>query len=256
MAQGWIKLHRKIKDCDLWNDNEPYDRRSAWIDLLLSANHETRNVLLGNEVILVEKGSFITSVRKLCDRWKWSNTKVTSFLKLLNQMDMIDYNSDTKKTVVTIANWAFHQDTKDTETSEERHESDTETTQKHTNKNDKNDKNDKNEKNIKKQQQGFDSVINSYTNNPALKETIFEFIKMRKTIKKPMTDAALKLLLRNLDKLATNDEKKIAILNQSIVNSWQGVFELKDNQSNQGNFKKTGTDNGTVIQYKDFEFDD
>ena len=35
MAIGWIKLHRKIQECDLWSsEDEPFDRRSAWVDLL------------------------------------------------------------------------------------------------------------------------------------------------------------------------------------------------------------------------------
>lgn len=224
MSQGWVKVHRKIKECDLWNDNEPYDRRSAWIDLLLSANHEEKNVLLGNELIPVQRGSFITSVRKLCDRWKWSNTKVTAYLKLLKQMNMIDYTSDTKKTLVTIENYSVYQDSNDTETTEERQEKDAKTSQKHTNKNEKNDKN------INKQQQGFDSVINAYTENEELKISILDFIKMRKAIKKPLTDHALELILKKLNTLANNDREKILILNQSIMNSWQGIFELKGQQ--------------------------
>ena len=50
---------------------------------------------------------------------------------------------------------------------------------------------------------------------------------MRKQIKKPMTDRAKKLILSKLDKLATTEQDKIEILNNSIMNSWAGVFELK-----------------------------
>lgn len=79
-----------------------------------------------------------------------------------------------------------------------------------------------------KKESEFDIAINSYTNNQDLKETLYEFIKMRKAIKKPMTTKALKLLLNNLNKLFNNnDADKIESLNNSILNSWQGVFELK-----------------------------
>ena len=74
----------------------------------------------------------------------------------------------------------------------------------------------------------IDKIMNSYTDNEELKSTLKEFLKMRKTIKKPMTDRAMNLLINKLDKLGSNDYEKIEILNQSIFNSWQGIFELKN----------------------------
>lgn len=43
-----------------------------------------------------------------------------------------------------------------------------------------------------------------------------------------MTDRAVKLMLQKLDTLASDDETKIAILNQSILNSWKGIFPIKE----------------------------
>ena len=77
-----------------------------------------------------------------------------------------------------------------------------------------NEKNDKNEK--------------KYINiSPQLEDAINDFKEYRKKIKKPMTDKAVELLIDKLNKLASDDETKIAILNQSIMNGWQGVFPLK-----------------------------
>ena len=42
-----------------------------------------------------------------------------------------------------------------------------------------------------------------------------------------MTDRALKLLFNEIDKLSTVDEVKIKILEQSILNNWKSVYELK-----------------------------
>jgi hypothetical protein len=79
-----------------------------------------------------------------------------------------------------------------------------------------------------KPKNGYEKIIDEYTMNDELKEAIFEFIKMRKLIKKPVTDRALKGIFNKLDKLGRSDGEKIAILDQSIQNSWQGVFELKE----------------------------
>jgi len=59
-----------------------------------------------------------------------------------------------------------------------------------------------------------------------------DFKDMRRKKNKPMTGRAEELIINELNKL-TNDEKtQIAILNQSIMNSWQGVFPLKERFNN------------------------
>ena len=59
-----------------------------------------------------------------------------------------------------------------------------------------------------------------------------DFKDMRRKKNKPMTGRAEELIINELNKL-TNDEKtQIAILNQSIMNSWQGVFPLKERFDN------------------------
>ena len=93
---------------------------------------------------------------------------------------------------------------------------------------------DKNKNNKKKKKSEFDIFIEEYTENLKLKETIYEFIKMRKAIKAPMTSNALKLMLRKLDNISNNDDEKIEIINNSILNSWKGIFPIKSTDSEYG----------------------
>lgn len=74
----------------------------------------------------------------------------------------------------------------------------------------------------------YETIISEYTSNQELRQALLEFVKMRKLIKKPLTDRALRLILSKLDAIANNDGAKINVLNQSIVNNWQGVFPLKE----------------------------
>lgn len=61
-----------------------------------------------------------------------------------------------------------------------------------------------------------------------------EFEKMRIKIKKPMTDLAKEMIKKELIKLSNNDmDLAVKILNQSIVNSWQDVYPLKNKNSYQ-----------------------
>jgi DnaD/phage-associated family protein len=85
----------------------------------------------------------ITSIRKLCGRWGWSNTKVKNFLKLLANQEMITYKSDTKKTVVKVLNYSDYQGLdnckNDAKTHQKHNKSISKTHQKHTNNNVNND---------------------------------------------------------------------------------------------------------------------
>jgi uncharacterized phage protein (TIGR02220 family) len=158
---GWIKLHRKIMNHWLYGEKRPFTKLEAWIDLMLLVNHEDTKFLLGNELVQVKRGERITSVRFLCDRWNWSNTKVKNFLMLLESEGMITHKSDCKKTIISIDKYDIYQGGIDNSTTEERRETITKTTEeqritdalmtdKHTNKNEKNEKNVKNDNNVKK----------------------------------------------------------------------------------------------------------
>lgn len=93
----------------------------------------------------------------------------------------------------------------------------------------------------------YDVLIENYTSNMELRNTIYEFIKMRKGIKKPITTYGLKKMLNKLDSLADNDKNKIAILDQSIIRSWAGIFELN---------QKGGNNNGGTQQDSKGAYDD
>lgn len=73
----------------------------------------------------------------------------------------------------------------------------------------------------------FDELLKPLS--PELKETFLEFIKMRKTIKAPMTAKALDLAIKKAEKLGEGDPDKMkAVIEQSILNSWKGLFALKE----------------------------
>lgn len=60
-------------------------------------------------------------------------------------------------------------------------------------------------------------------------KTLDEFIKMRKAIKKPITEEWIKLVKQKLEKMYPgNQDLQIQVLQNSISNSWQWVFPLKE----------------------------
>ena len=97
----------------------------------------------------------------------------------------------------------------------------------------------------KKEAETYDSIIDA--NMPGLpleiRSTIYEFIKMRKLIKKPLTNKGLELMLKKLKELSHDKPAiMIDILNQSIMNNWQGVFPLKDYEKRDFNDRKPKQD--------------
>lgn len=93
----------------MWKD-KPFSKAQAWIDLLLLASHEDTKFLLGNELVEIKRGAFVTSEVKLSERWGWSRTKTRNYLFLLESDNMISKKSDSKKTVITIVNYGLYQD--------------------------------------------------------------------------------------------------------------------------------------------------
>ena len=145
MANGWIKLFRQFQSHWIWMLDEPFDRRSAWIDLLYMANFVEAKTIIDGKLINVERGQTITSTRKLAERWKWSRTKVTSFLEMLESDNMIKLEKDTKKTVITIVNYSIFQGEQATKKPQKSQSSASQVPVKDTNKNNKNYKSFKND---------------------------------------------------------------------------------------------------------------
>ena len=92
-----------------------------------------------------------------------------------------------------------------------------------------------------------------------LQEPLREYVKMRKAIKKPITTHGLELALKRLNELTSDTSVAVKIINQSIMNSWQGLFELKpENKTNAfviktRNYSKEEFDN-LIDNIDDIEF--
>jgi hypothetical protein len=70
-----------------------------------------------------------------------------------------------------------------------------------------------------------------------------DFKEMRQRIKKPMTHRAMELTISKLEKLSLDGNDPNEVLNQSIANSYQGVFPINGNNGG----KKTTTNKKSDI---------
>lgn len=213
MKQGWVPVKRQIQDHWLWKDT-PFSQGQAWIDLIMLANYEDKKMPYKGKIITCERGTVNLSISYLANRWGWSRDKTRRFLKLLESDGMVTVNATTHRTTVTIENYSIYNDvptTKhqqiDSKPTASRQQADT------TN----------NINNINK-------YNNIYDADPRLDTAIKEFVTFRKKLKKPMTNHAVKLMIDKLNKLSTDIDEQVEILNQSILNGWQGIFPLKSKE--------------------------
>lgn len=112
--KGWIKLYRRIQDCWIW-DEKPFDKPRAWIDILLLANHADKKIMFNGNPIVIKRGQYLTSIRKLSERWGWSYDKVSRFLNVLVSEDMLQKESDSNRTLLTVINYEVYQDVPNTD---------------------------------------------------------------------------------------------------------------------------------------------
>jgi len=214
--QGWVKIHRVLLIKPIWQCSTA-EQKTILITLLLMANHEERQWQWNGKNFKVIPGQFVTSldsIVKTCGKGI-SVQNVRSALKRFEKFGFLTYETTSTGSLITIVNWDLYQKENSdddkapgNEVTDNPQIPDKEVT---TNKNDKNDKECK----------------EIYSENPELNNSLHEFIKMRKAIKKPLTKRGSELVLKELNKLSHCDDEKIEILNQSILNSWQGLFPLK-----------------------------
>ena len=75
-------------------------------------NHDDNKTLFMGKLILVKKGSKITSIRQLAERWGWSKMKVSRFLDVLESDNMLIQKRDSKKTLITLIKYEDYQSSK------------------------------------------------------------------------------------------------------------------------------------------------
>lgn len=153
--EGWVKLHRQIMENEIiWDTDEAFDRRSAWLYLVMMANHEDKEVRIRktNKTVVIKKGQHLVSIRNLADTFHWSKDRVSRFIKLLEKSKMITVTATQGATLLTLVNYGFFQcgcDT-DKDTNKDSDKDSDKDTNKDTDKDrtrTKELKNDKNEKN-------------------------------------------------------------------------------------------------------------
>lgn len=231
LSQGYVSIYRSIFSHWLAPKGRAYTELEAWIYLICKVNFQDRRIRLGAELIDVAKGSTVTSVRELSIIFGWSNTKVKRFLDMLFHDGMLTYESDTRKTSITIVNYGNYQGIVLQQTTEKRHESGTETNQKRNgNETETKRKRTNNNSNNSNNYNNSNKIIMPWSSDQFLNIwNIWKEYKMKQFKFKYKTELSEQAALKQLSEISEGNEiVAIKLIENAIAKSWQGIHPDKN----------------------------
>lgn len=104
--EGWISLHRKILENPFCKDPHAF---SLWVNLLLRANHSDTKVMVGNKLIPVKRGQFLTGRKSLSIQTGINESKIQRLLNLFEREQQIEQQTFTKYRLISIVNYTHYQ---------------------------------------------------------------------------------------------------------------------------------------------------
>lgn len=249
MAEGnWIKLYRKMVDDPIFVNSTGPQVKVLLTVMFLAAWTPKKWDVLGHE-FTIQPGEVFISTRDLADRAgdDVSHKVVRGALARFEKLGFWTLKRARTGTLIHIVNWRKYQlyegevgTAKGTARAHEGHNEGTARAHEgHSNK-----KESKNSKNVRREEYntplppkggkgGVASLFEKFSGtNHELLSALKEWHDMRKKMKKPLTEKAAELNLKDLQKLSGGDERlMVSIVLQSIKRGWQGFYALKEAQA-------------------------
>lgn len=224
--QGYIKLYRQITDTPVWADS---DKLKLWLMCLMKATHDEKTQVVGNQIIELKAGQFITGRAALSDDFNRDVKKdrrvdgLTLFrwLSLFEKMEMLNIKKTNKYSLITVLNWDKYQGRRTSNEQQLNNNRTSDEQQLNTNK-----KNEKNDKNEKKEDICYQQIADMYNN------TCVSFPRLTK-----LSDARKKAIKARLKTYTADDlQKAFTLAEQSDFlkgannRNWSATFDwmLKD----------------------------
>lgn len=249
MAEGnWIKLYRKMIDDPIFVNSTGPQVKVLLTVMFLAAWTPKKWDVLGHE-FTIQPGEVFISTRDLADRAgdDVSREVVRKALVRFEKLGFWTLKRTRKGTLIHIVNWRKYQlyDSEGNPMKNPRgtHGEPTENPRR-THGEPSNKKESKNSKNVRREEYNtplppkggkggvFPLFERFSSGNHDLLSALKEWQEMRIRLKKPLTEKAAELNLKDLQQLSGGDEQMmVAIVSQSIKRGWQGFYALKEAQA-------------------------
>lgn len=106
---GWVKLHREILESPIFNDS---DLLKTYIWCLLRATHSKRDVFLGNQLVHLNKGEFITGFHKASIELNTTESKCRRTISKLEKLGFIKRKATNLFSIITIVDYEYYMERK------------------------------------------------------------------------------------------------------------------------------------------------
>lgn len=249
MAEGnWIKLYRKMIDDPAFVNSTGPQVKVLLTVMFLAAWTPKKWDVLGHEFTIQPGEVFISSLELARRAGDGVSRKVVrGALERFEKLGFWTIRRTKRGALIHIVNWGKYQLYEGDEGQSMGHtranggpmEGHTRANGGPTNK-----KEGKNSKNVRREEYntplppkgGKGGVVSLFEklsgDNHELLSALKEWQEMRKRMKKPLTEKAAELNLKDLQKLSGGDERQmVAIVLQSIKRGWQGFYTLKEAQT-------------------------
>lgn len=249
MAEGnWIKLYRKMIDDPAFVNSTPAQVKVLLTVMFLAAWTPKKWDVLGHEFTIQPGEVFISSLELARRAGDGVSRKVVrGALERFEKLGFWTIRRTKRGALIHIVNWGKYQLYEGDEGQSMGHtranggpmEGHTRANGGPTNK-----KESKNSKNVRREEYntplppkggkgGVASLFEKFSgDNQELLSALKEWQEMRKRMKKPLTEKAAELNLKDLQKLSGGDERlMVSIVLQSIKRGWQGFYALKEAQT-------------------------
>ncbi len=104
---GYIQLHRKLLDSAVFQNEKLL---KLFIHCLLKASYKERETLIGDSIVHLEQGQFVTGRKALSSELNLSEQQLRTLLKKLEKLNIISVKPTNRFSVVTVINWGLYQD--------------------------------------------------------------------------------------------------------------------------------------------------
>jgi hypothetical protein len=184
----------------------------------MKATYKEHEVLVGYQKVLLQPGQFVFGRKVASKETRLSERTIRTCLEKLKSMQNLTIKTTNKFSIISIVNWDNYQNETTSKTTNKRPANDQQTTT--NNKGNKGNKENNKDNTIELPEWLDGTLWNDY-------------LEMRKSIKKPATLKAQKIAINKLVEFKEQGSNPNAIVEQSIMNSWQGLFPLKEQQVKQ-----------------------
>lgn len=205
---------------------EDANKLQFWLWCLLKATYKEHKVLIGNKTVTLHPGQFIFGRKAAAKELGSTEQQIRTILKFFSSKaeQKLTIKSTKQFSIITVIDYASYID-KAKQANQRINQQPT---------------NDQPTPNHK--QEGVKKVKNKTYKGFSLPSWVPEeewssYVEMRDKIKKPMTDKAKAMAVKELEKLKDQGDSPAEVLNQSVFNAWQGLFKIKDKQPAASNLK-------------------